>query len=60
MVETMRTATLRVYDELTARGLPDPRAFETAVTVFRHRFPALPGDDARFIVADWICDSLGQ
>ena len=60
MLEDTRNATLRAYRELRTRGWSDPRAFETAVRIFRHRFPDTAADDARFVVADWICEALGQ
>ena len=60
MFEQTRNATLRTYGELRNRGQSDPRAFETAVGIFQHRFPEIPSDDAKFVVADWICEALGQ
>ena len=60
MFDDTRRATLRTYGEMTGLGISDLRAFEAAVTVFRHRVPDLLRDDAQFIVADWICEELGQ
>ena len=60
MVDSTRSATLRTYDEWRRHGLSDRRAFDSAVGLFRHRFPGIAGDDARFMVADWISDALGQ
>lgn len=60
MLKDTRRATLRAYGEMKQRGVPEARAFETAIRVFHHRLPEVPTDDARFLVADWISDSLGQ
>lgn len=60
MLTDTRHATVRAYDEMRRRGQPDRRAFEAAVRLFKLRFPTLPGDEARFVVADWITEALGQ
>lgn len=60
MFESTQRATLRTYRELRRQGLSDRLAFESALGVFRHRFPAIAGDDATFMVADWISEDLGQ
>lgn len=60
MFDSTQSATLRTYKELRRHGLSDRHAFDSAVGLFRHRFPAIAGDDARFMVADWISDDLGQ
>jgi hypothetical protein len=60
MIETTRPAALRAYAELTALGLPDRGAFESAVTLVRLRSPELPGPEVTHMVADWICEALGQ
>ena len=60
MLDTTRDATLRTYGEMKRRGVSEPRAFESALTVFRHNMPDIVSEDAQFIVADWICEALGQ
>ncbi len=60
MFEKTRSAAVRAYGEMRARGLSDPRAFQTAVAVFHLQHPEVPSDDARFFVADWISDTLAQ
>ena len=60
MIESTRRATLRTYTELRRSGLSDRRAFESALSVFQHRCPTVAGDDATFMVADWISEALGQ
>ena len=60
MFDKTRRATVFAYGELRARGLSDPRAFQTAVDIFHLHHPDVSGDDARFFVADWICESLAQ
>ncbi len=60
MFEETKNAAVRAYGELRSRGYPDRHAYETAVSLFRHRFPEVASDDARFVVADWISESLGQ
>lgn len=60
MLEDTRLATLRAYGDMRRHGLPDRHAYETAVTLFRLRFPDVAGEDASFVVADWICEALGQ
>lgn len=60
MFDSTRSATLRTYSELRRRGLSDRHAFESALGVFRHRFPSMAGDDATFMVADWISEALEQ
>ncbi|MGF1641879.1 MAG: hypothetical protein ACFCUO_13105 [Rhodospirillales bacterium] len=58
MFEQTRIAVLCAYRELRARGLSDCSAFASAVRLFRHRYPDIPGEDASFVVADWIGDAL--
>jgi hypothetical protein len=60
MLEDTRSAILRAYGEMKARGVSEARAFETATRVFHHRLPEVPSEDAKFVVADWISQSLGQ
>ncbi|MCP5365577.1 MAG: hypothetical protein H6905_10195 [Hyphomicrobiales bacterium] len=60
MLRDTRRASLQAYNEMKNRGLSDPSAFETAVRIYLHQFPDTPCDDARFVVADWICEALGQ
>lgn len=60
MLEETRSAALRAYGEMRSRGFTDDQAYQTAVVLFRHRFPEIGGDDAKFVVADWISESLGQ
>jgi hypothetical protein len=58
MFEATRSAAIRVYGEMRARGHSDPRAFQAAVSLFKLHFPEMSHDDARFLVADWICKTL--
>lgn len=60
MFDETRSAALRAYAEMRARGHSDPRAFQTAVSIFNMHFPDVSGDDAQFLVADWISESLDQ
>jgi len=60
MLRDTHRATLQAYKEMRGHGLSDPSAFETAIRLFLHQFPDTSGDDARFVVADWICEALGQ
>lgn len=49
-----REAAMRAYSALRASGVIDPRAFEAAVTVFRHHHPEAQVRHARHIVAEWL------
>ena len=49
-----REAALRAYAGLRASGVVDPRAFEAAVTVYRHHHPESLPRQARHIVAEWL------
>ena len=60
MFESTQRATLRTYTELRRYGLSDRHAFESALGVFRHSLPAIKGEDATFMVADWISEALDQ
>ena len=60
MLDASRGAILRTYTEMRRRGASDSRAFEAAVTVFRHRQPELMDEDAKFVVSDWITQELEQ
>ena len=60
MFHSTQSATVQTYREMRRHGLSDRRAFESALGVFRHRVPAISGEDAKFMVADWISESLGQ
>jgi hypothetical protein len=60
MLEDARDATVRTYGEMRDRGFPDYHAYKTALAAFRHRHPDIANDDAKFVVADWISESLGQ
>lgn len=49
-----REAAIRAYSALRASGIIDARAFEAAVTVFRHHHPETQPLHARHIVAEWL------
>jgi hypothetical protein len=49
-----REAALRAYAGLRASGVVDLRAFEAAVTVYRHHHPESPPRQARHVVAEWL------
>ena len=55
-----RTATTRAYRELRQRCVPDPAAFEAAVTVYCCHHPETAPRQAKWIVADWISEELGE
>ncbi len=50
----------RTYREMVARGCEDGQAFRSAVMVYQLRHPEVTSDDAPYVVAEWICDELGQ
>lgn len=50
----------RAYRELVAEGYRDEDAFRSAVNVYRCRHPAAPSKNAPYIVAEWICEEIGQ
>jgi hypothetical protein len=60
MLKDTRSAALRAYCEMRERGLSEICAFKTAIRVCHYRLPDVPYDDARFLVADWVSESLGQ
>jgi hypothetical protein len=60
VLKETRAAILRAYGEMRGRGVSGARAFETAISVFHHRLLEVPPEDAPFVVADGISQSLGQ
>lgn len=55
-----KSAVTRAYRELMQRGYRDQEAFESAVTVYRCRHPDASAKDVPYVVAEWICEELGQ
>jgi hypothetical protein len=42
------------------RGYRDQEAFQSAVTVYQCRHPGATAKDVPYVVAEWICEELGQ
>lgn len=55
-----RIAATRAYRELRQRGVPDRPAFEAAVTLYRCHHPEIKDGEAKWIVAEWISEELGE
>jgi hypothetical protein len=49
-----RTAVARAYRGLTAAGVPDSKALDAAVRVYRYHHPEEPVDRARDLVETWV------
>ena len=60
MVDTCRNAVVTAYQELRGKGQEDCHAFTVAVDVFRCHNPHIQRGLAIDLVADWVCDALGQ
>ena len=60
MADACRTAVVTAYQELRGKGQGDHHAFTVAVDVFRCHNPHVERFLAVDVVADWVCDALGQ
>ena len=50
----------RTYREMLAKGYSDKDAFQSAVNVYRIRHPEVTKRDAPYVVADLICEEIGE
>lgn len=55
-----KAVVLRTYRELIAGGYRDEDAFRSAVTLYRCRHPEAKRQEAPYVVAQWVCEELGQ
>jgi hypothetical protein len=49
-----RAAVIRAYGGMMAAGLPDSKALDAAVRVYRYHHPDEPVDRARDLVETWV------
>ena len=51
---TCRAAVSRAYGGMVAAGLPEGKALDAAVRVYRYQHPEQPADRVRLLVESWV------